>query len=58
MHFEEYLKKKVGNILVRGEDGVLRPDFGLMKRNNRNNLKPEEKLKMTEEEKKERLKEM
>ncbi|EAS00543.1 Pre-mRNA splicing factor (macronuclear) [Tetrahymena thermophila SB210] len=58
IQYEQYLQKKVGNILVRGDDGILRPDFGLMKRKYRNNLRPEEKIQMTEEEKKERLKEM
>lgn len=56
--YDEYLQKKVGNILVRQEDGSLRPDFGLMKRKFRNNLKPEEKLKMTDAEKKEMIAEM
>lgn len=50
--YEEYLMKKVGSILVRQEDGSLKPDFGLMKRKFRNNLRPEEKLKMSDVEKK------
>lgn len=52
------MKKRVGNILVEDEDGKLKPDFGLMKRKFRNNLKPEEKLKMSEEEKKAMLLQM
>ncbi|KAL4469602.1 hypothetical protein ABPG74_004855 [Tetrahymena malaccensis] len=56
--FEKYLLKKVGNILVRGNDGVLRPDFSIMKRKFRNNLKPEEKLQMTEQERRDMLQEM
>lgn len=45
--YEEYLAKKLGPILVKDEYGNLKADFGLMKRKFRNNLREEEKLKMT-----------